>query len=182
MKIEYVEIDSLKIPKWKTTYILRPDLLVLSSSLSDLGFIQPIHVQKSTNEIIDGSERWLLATSVPAIKKVVNGQIPVVFHDVDMLDAMMLHLRLNRGRGSIVAKKMSNVVRKLKQSKRYSNGAFARILSMSLDELALMLDGSIIKVRKIHEHTYSRAWVPVEAPPGSFDDEPLIESPPNPDR
>lgn len=182
MKIEYIDIDELKVPDWKTTHILRPDLLVLSGSLSELGFIQPIHVRASTKEIIDGSERVLLAKNVSAIKKKVGEKIPVVLHDVDLLEAMMMHLRLNRGKGSIVAKKMSTAIRKMKQSKKYAKDDFERILCMKPDELALMLDGSIIKVRKIHEHTYSRAWVPVEAPPGAFDEEPLIESPPNPDR
>ena len=64
--------------------------------------------------------------------------------------------------------------------------------AMKFDELELMLDGSIIKRRKVADHNYSRAWVPIEAPPGSTDselarkhqvaEEIVIEKPPNPDR
>jgi hypothetical protein len=182
LNIKYVNSDLLKVPEWKATHILRPDLLVLSSSLLEFGFIQPIHVRKETMEIIDGSERFLLATNVAAISKVVGDMFPVVEHDCDQLEAMMLHLRLNRGRSSLVAKRVSWVIKRLKMSKRYSEKDFDNLLTMKQDELGLMLMGSLIKSRNIAEHTYSRAWVPIEAPAGTVDNGPSIESPPNPDR
>jgi hypothetical protein len=52
---------------------------------------------------------------------------------------------------------------------------------MRVDELELLLDGTLIKMRKIPQHTYSRAWVPIEVPAG--EELPVvIERPPNPDR
>jgi hypothetical protein len=180
--IKYVDINTLVVPEWRATYILRPDLMVLSASLQEFGFIQPIHVRQGTNEIIDGSERWLLATNVKSIMNKIEGKIPVVEHKLDSLESMMLHLRLNRGRGSLVAKPMSRVIRKLYISKKYDRKAFENLLCMKTDEADLMLDGGIIKVRKIHEHTYARAWVPIEAPSGTVDREPTIERPPNKDR
>jgi hypothetical protein len=53
---------------------------------------------------------------------------------------------------------------------------------MKPNEYSLMIDGTILKSRNIKEYTYSRAWVPVEAPPGTVDKGPTIESPPNADR
>ena len=182
MEIKYVKASSLVVPEWKSTHILRPDLLVLSASLMEFGFIQPIHVKKDTREIIDGSERWLLATNVEEIKKITKGEIPVIEHDCDSMQSMALHIRLNRGRGMLLAKPMSKIIRKLKISQTYSKVDFDRILCMKTDELELMLDGTILKSRKISEHTYSRAWVPVEAPSGTIDTEPLTERPPNKDR
>jgi hypothetical protein len=67
LNINYVKASDLKIPEWKATYILRPDLLVLSASLMEFGFIEPIHVRASTMEVIDGSERLLLALNVSRI-------------------------------------------------------------------------------------------------------------------
>jgi hypothetical protein len=180
--IKYVDISTLVVPEWRATYILRPDLMVLSASLQEFGFIQPIHVRRGTNEIIDGSERWLLATNVKSIMNKIEGKIPVVEHELDSLESMMLHLRLNRGRGSLVAKPMSRVIRKLYISKKYDRKDFENLLCMKTDEADLMLDGGIIKARKIHEHTYARAWVPIEAPSGTVDREPTIERPPNKDR
>jgi len=182
MNINYVQINELRIPSWKATHILRPDLLVLSASLYEFGFIQPIHVRRETMEIIDGSERWLLASNISHIAKKIDNQIPVIFHDCDSLEAMMLHLRLNRGRGSLVAKKMSEIIRKLAMSGKFTKDDFDKLLKIGTDELELLRVGNLVKIRNIPEHTYSRAWVPVEAPSGSVDNGPHIERPPGSDR
>ena len=182
MNINNVKIDTLRVPEWKATYILRPDLLVLSASLQQYGFIQPIHVVKSTGEIIDGSERWLLSKNVKKIETAIDGLIPTVQHDCDSLDAMMMHIRLNRGRGSMVAKPLSKIIRKIQLSGKYDSQDFKNLLCMGTDELDLMLDGSIVKTRKIQEHLYARAWVPIEADSKTIERGSLIESPPNLDR
>jgi hypothetical protein len=182
LNINYINSSDLVIPSWKATYILRPDLMVLSASLLEYGFVQPIHVRSETMEVIDGSERVLLAQNVEAIKKKTKGIVPVVEHECDSIDAMMLHLRLNRGRSSLVGKKVSSITRKLNMSGRYSRADFENLLCMKTDEFDLMMTGDLLRARKINEHTYSKAWVPIEAPPGTVDHSPVIERPPNPDR
>lgn len=104
----------------------------------------------------------------------------------------MLHIQLNRGRGALVAHKLSKLVKTLDRVMKLSPKQFNEYFAMKFDELELMLDGSIIKYRKVAEHNYSRAWVPVEAPSGSTDselaqrrkvsEEIVIEKPPNSDR
>lgn len=184
MKYEIEEVDpsTLVVPSWRATYILRPDLLVLSASLVDFGFIQPIHVSARTGEIIDGSERYLLATNVKQIMEITGGTIPVIKHNVGTMQAMEMHLRLNRGRGSVVAKPMSSIIKKLVMTRAANQKSLERTLCMKGNEYSLMIDGTILKSRNIKEYTYSRAWVPVEAPPGTLDKGPVIESPPNADR
>jgi hypothetical protein len=183
INIEYVEPSVLSVPEWRATYVLRPEMLVISASLSQFGFIEPIHARLSTGEIINGSERYLLATNIPAILEKTNGKIPVVFHDVDKIDAMMMHIRLNRGHSHVLSPKVSEIVRTVKRSGKYGISIFQDMLCMRSEELSLMLDGSLFKVRKIKEHNYARAWVPIEAPSGSAPTEALaIERPPNPDR
>lgn len=181
-KIEEVDPSTLIVPEWRATYILRPDLLVLSASLSDFGFIQPIHVSARSGEIIDGSERYLLATNVKQIMEATGGTIPVVKHDIGKLESMEMHIRLNRGRGAVVAKPMSTIIRTLVKNRLHTQKSLERILCMKHNEYSLMIDGTILKSRNIKEYTYSRAWVPVEAPPGTLDKGPTIESPPNLDR
>jgi hypothetical protein len=53
---------------------------------------------------------------------------------------------------------------------------------MKSDELQLLIDGSLLKQRKISQHTYSRAWVPVEADAKITEIQMSIEKPPNADR
>lgn len=182
LNIEYLQVESLVSPKWRATHTIRPNLLAVSSSLQMYGFIQPIHIMGDMKTIIDGSERVSLAKSVKRIAEKTDGLVPVVVHHVDEMQAMMMHLQLNRGNGNEVAKKVSNIIRKLYVSGKYTQKDFDSILCMKQAELELMLDGSIFKSRKISEHNYSRAWVPVEAPPGTIDSGPVIEKPPNADR
>jgi hypothetical protein len=182
-EIQYIEPSLLKIPDWKATHILRPDLLVLAGSLIEFGFISPIHVQASTMEIIDGSERFSLASEFPAeILANTNGLIPVIMHDVDLVDAMLMHIRLNRGRASLVSSRVSTLLRTVRRSNKYANYYLQKILSMGSEEMFMMLDGSLVKVRKLKEHSYARAWVPIEAPSGKTEQPIVIEKPPNPDR
>ncbi len=183
IKIDWVTKEKLIVPEWKSTYTLRPELLLISASLMQHGFIQPIHARMETGEIIDGSERYKLLINIEEISEIHGELIPVVFHDCDKIEAMMMHMQLNRGKSVIVAAKMSKIIREMKRSGRYTNQDFDDLLCMKSDELSLMLDSSLIKVRKIKEHNYARAWVPIEAPSGKSDSsKPFFESPPNPDR
>ena len=101
--------------------------------------------------------------------------------DIDTVDAMVMHIRLNRARGQIVAKYMSSVVRDIAASKKYSLHEIEELFNMNMLELDLMLDGSLLKMRKVKEHTYSKAWVPIEAPAGAVESV-VLERPPNEDR
>ena len=74
------------------------------------------------------------------------------------------------------------VIRNIILSKKYSPKDLDRTLSMKKDEYELMMDGTLLKHRKVSDHKYSRAWVPVEAPPGTIDTGIEFETPPNSDR
>lgn len=183
MQIEMVPVEQLRVPEWHATYILRPDLLVLAESIASDGFLSPLVVQSSTNNIIDGSQRLRLVMGNRHLAE-MHPKVPVLFKDVSDVTAMAMHVQLNRGRGSLVAKQLSAIVRKLKKSRAFSVEEFARKFVMKGDELELMLDGTILKHRNVKNHTYSRAWVPVEAPPGTVEAEGVLktESPPSADR
>jgi hypothetical protein len=182
MNYEMIDIEDLNVPDYKSTYILRPDLLTLAASLEQHGFIVPLVVHRETMEVIDGNERMLLARNQKTIRTKCEGLAPVVFMDCDRYEAMLMHIQLNRGRGSVLAKPMSAIIRNLTFSGKESRESLNRSLCMKREEFDLMIDSSVIKHRKIAEHKYSRAWVPVEAPPGTISSSPAIESPPNEDR
>ena len=166
MEIEQVECGSLNIPDWHATYILKPDLSVLAKSISEYGILSPLVVQREGMNVIDGGHRLRLVSAGDP-----GSTVPVTWVDCDTTGAMMLHIQLNRGRGALVAHKLSKLVKTLDRVMKLSPKQFNEQFAMKFDELELMLDGSIIKHRKVAEHNYSRAWVPVEAPPGSTDSE-----------
>jgi hypothetical protein len=180
--IEWVDHKSLKPAKWRATYLLTPDLEVLSRCMEEYGWVQPIVVQSAKNTIIDGHYRWEVAGSSKTISKRYKGKVPVVYHECGDIEAMLMHLRLNRSKGSLFAKRMSRIVRDLIMSGRFSEAEIKKALVMRNDEMDLMIDGSLIKMRKISEHKYSQAWVPVEASASITEQSGIIERPPNPDR
>ena len=181
LNIEYVKVDDLKVAPFKATYILRPDLLVLSRSLFDYGFTSPLVVQRSTNYVIDGNERLLLVQNQKHIREQIGETVPVIYFDCDSIDAPLMHIRLNRGRGAMLAKPVSTIIRNIIKSKKYDKDGMDSLLTMKHDEFNLMIDGSLLKHRNLTEHKYSRAWVPVEAPPGTVDSSSSAEKPPNSD-
>lgn len=180
MQINLIPVDDLKKGDWHSNHILKPELRALARSIADLGFIAPLTVMKRDNSVIDGYHRWMIVKENNELRNIIT-EIPCVLIDCDSLEAAMMHLRLNRTRGTLVAHRVSELVKKLVRSKKYSETDFKQLLSMSDDELDVLLDGTIIKRVNISEHKYSRAWVPIEAPKGVVDNF-TSEKPPNEDR
>lgn len=182
LNIENVSGGVLRPATWRSTYILKPDQKVLAESLRKYGWTSPIVASINTNTIIDGHERWLIAGDDSEIVKRDRGYVPVTWVDCDDIEAMIMHVRLNRARGQLYAKNLSSLLRKIVHSRAYDQRTLGRMLGMSGDEIDLLFDGGLLKSRKVSEHTYSRAWIPIEAPAGATTASMGIERPPNADR
>lgn len=181
MKIEYVPSSGIMPADWRANYVLKPDMDLLRLSMTDFGWLQPIIVRVADMTIIDGTHRWVIAGEANFIRK--HGQdVPVIFVDCDEIDAMLMHVRMNRARGEIFAKQFSRLLKKVVLSDKYSDEDLGILLVMSDDEVDLMLSGGLLKQRKIPQHQYSRAWVPVEAPSAEKVETLSLERPPNADR
>lgn len=175
--MEWVPAGVLRPASWRTTYLIKTDLEVLARSLEDYGWLQPIVVQKSTNVIIDGNYRWEISSNITSLSKDTKKMVPVIYVDCDDVDAMLMHVRLNRGRGSTQAKKVSRIIQMVSSSRKYPESHIKRIFNMHPDEIGLMIDGTLLKDKKISEHKYSSAWVPVEAPASTKEQAVVIERP-----
>lgn len=175
-----MKIEELRPAPWRTTHVLKPDLKLLSKAIEDYGLLNPIIVQKSTGFIIDGFHRVVSIATNKRLKAQYGKAIPVNIVDCSDVDAMVMHIVVNRARGSIVNHHLSRTVKKIHQSGMYSAGALEDILGMSMIEVDMLLDGSLLKMRKVAEHKYSKAWVPIEAPAGAIDAM-EFERPPNAD-
>lgn len=180
MNIVMVPVDSIRPADWRATYMLKPDMKLLTKSMMEYGWLSPITVRKSDSRIIDGFHRWLVAQDQDFIKK-HGKKIPVIFVDIDAIDSMIMHIRLNRARGSLIAKFVSRLINDIVRSKKYERSELKQLLTMGDDEIEVLLNGTLLKQRKISEYQYSKAWVPVEAPAGSVEAA-IIETPPNADR
>lgn len=181
MNISYVKPSMLTPAPWRATHVLKPDLKILSESISDYGLLSPLVVQQSSGLVIDGYHRLLAISGSKELVKLHSSGVPCIAVNVDDIDAMVMHIRINRPKGSVVAKHMSSIVKQIYQSRKYTIDEIDDLFNMNVTESELMLDGSLIKMRKVKEHTYSPAWIPVEAPAGAVDSV-VLERPPNDDR
>lgn len=182
MNIEYVNGGTLSAADWRCTYVLKPDRKVLLESMKNYGWTSPIIASSRKNVIIDGHERWLIAANDDFIVNRDKGNVPVLWVDCDEVEAMLMHVRINRGRGQIQAKPLSLLLQRIVRSGAYAPVDFMKGLGMSTDEIDLLIEGGLVKQRKISAHKYSRAWIPVEAPKGAIVPAMNIERPPNADR
>ena len=183
MEIHSANVNDLVIPEWQATYILRPDMVTLASSIKQYGILSPLLVRSADNMVIDGTQRIRIITGNRHIAKDVGQIVPIIKIDCDKIDAMLIHAQVNRGRGSLVAKNLSRIIRDIIRSRKYSQSDLERALAMKSVEFDLMMESTIIKQRDIQNYNYSRAWVPVEAPAGTIESAPMsIESPPGDDR
>lgn len=179
--MEWVEAGLLKQAPWRSTYMIKTDLEVLARSMESYGWLQPIVVQESSNTIIDGNYRWEIASNLAKLAQVNSKKVPVIYVDCDDIEAMLMHARLNRGRGEVVAKRLSRIIQAVLRSRKYGESDIKRIFVMHADEVDVMVDGTLVKDKKIADHKYSPAWVPIEAPSSIKDDAMVIERPPNRD-
>lgn len=181
LQIQWVPGGELKQAPWRATYILKPDVELLKRSLADHGWMQPLVVQKSTNMIIDGNYRWEIASNIHPLMKAYSGCVPVVYQEADNIEAMVLHVQMNRARGNLVGKDLSSIVRNISRSRKYEEKDIRTLLRMGVEEYDLMMNANLIKSKRYDLHQYSSAWVPIEAPADTAK-QPVIERPPNADR
>lgn len=158
--MDYCKTSELSPAKWSSAcYIVAPDYKRLLSSIDTYGILSPIVIQKN-GTIIDGYHRWIIANELK-IKKV-----PVAVVKCDDVEAVLLHIDMNRYRGIVIAKYLSRLMQRVMQSQRYTEEELRTKLGMTYDEFDVLLDGTLIKMRKIKQHTYSPAWVPIESKNG----------------
>lgn len=182
VKITNLKVNSIKAPKWGATSILKPDKSLLRLSMVESGWLQPIVVRMEDMTIIDGYHRWIIAQEDEKFAKRHGDWVPVVFHDVDEIDAMILHVRLNRARGNVNSFALSKLIKRVVASGKYDENDLKNVLLMHDDEVDLLMSSGLLKMKNYKQYEYSRAWVPIEVPKGEEVATTFIERPPNKDR
>ena len=181
MSIIYVNVENVRPPEWATTHILTPDIRLLYRSILSYGWLYPLIVRKEDMTIIDGSSRWMVASESDDI--LVDGKIPITVVDCDEANAILMHIRLNRAKGSIVAKRLSRAIQRLNDLGYTDEVQIRTALMMTPDEYEVLSEPRLLKNKKLVTHEYSRAWVPIEVAPESVQksSEMTFERPPTPD-
>lgn len=178
MKIETVHFSDLNPADWRANYTFRPEVRMLADSILAYGWLTPLVVMND-GTIVDGTTRWTLAKTNKKILKRDSGLVPVTRFDGDVVDAMLAHVRLNRAKGEIIPKFMSGLVIDVVRSGKFTVETLQKELHLGSDEISLLLEGTLFKTRGVSKHSYSQAWVPIEAE--TIPVAPVFERPPNKD-
>ena len=107
LKISYVKPEDIKPNDYNPNRQDPHDFELLLKSMTEDGFTQPIIVQKSTKQIVDGEHRW------KAAQELGFKEIPVVFVDMTPEQMKIATLRHNRARGEEDLELTANVLKDL---------------------------------------------------------------------
>ena len=78
--------------------------------------------------------------------------------DVSEQERMLLTIRINRAKGTHIAYKMSNIVKKLIGKHKMDKKYLAQAIGATIREIDLLLQEDVFQKLKIKDHVYSKAW------------------------
>ena len=106
--------------------------------------------------------RVRLAQDSAALRKRYGGKVPCAVIDVPRDKAMVLTIRMNRAKGSHVAVRMSEIVRELIDVHHADPQEVAIEIGATKDEVDLLYQEGVFKMKNIADYRYSKAWYPAE--------------------
>lgn len=93
MKITNIPLTSIKTAGYNPRLLTKEDKQNILNSLTRFGFVEPLVVNKRTNTLVGGHQRYTIATELD------YKEVPVVFVDLDDEQERELNVRLNRNKG-----------------------------------------------------------------------------------
>lgn len=158
--IQWVDVNKLTANDYNPNVVFSREMELLKLSILKNGWIQPILV---THEfvIIDGFHRASLAKADKKVNALTGGKVPVVIMELNEPERMLLTIRINRAKGSHVAIKMSDLIKKVVNDYGMPIDEICRQIGATKDEVELLLMDDVFKKFDITKETkYSKAWVP----------------------
>ncbi|MCU0439329.1 MAG: ParB N-terminal domain-containing protein [Raineya sp.] len=146
----WIDALELKANDYNPNFVLPAELELLELSIIQTGWVQPLLVTKDL-VIIDGFNR-------ATISRVNAWKVPACVLDISESERMLLTIRINRAKGSHVAFKMSEVIKKLINEFGLEKSYVARSIGASLKEIDLLLEDDVFTRLNIKDHKYSKAW------------------------
>lgn len=158
-QIEWIHVSNLKANDYNPNVVMKQELKLLKLSLLSQGWIQPILVTEE-GVIIDGFHRYLLTHEDNEVDALTAGFVPCVKMNLTEAERMLLTIRINRAKGSHVAFRMADIVKKLINECEYTPKQVAQQIGATKDEIDLLLQEDVFKKLDIENHQYSKAWYP----------------------
>lgn len=160
--VEYVPVGSLKPNTYNPNRQSEHDFELLVRSMLENGFTQPIVVNRSTMEIVDGEHRWRAAQD----ERIDLKEIPVVLVDWDIEQRMIATFTHNRARGSEDIELAAAVLRDLEKLEALD---WAQDSLMLTDIEIQRMINDVPAPEALADEDFSTAWVPEGTRMGSED-------------
>lgn len=158
--VQWVDVDDLSANDYNPNVVFTKEMELLKLSILKNGWIQPVLVTQDL-VIIDGFHRSSLAKADKDVRKLTNGKVPVVIMNLTEPERMLLTIRINRAKGSHIAVRMSEVIKRLVNEYGISIKSICEQIGATKDEVDLLLMDSVFKAFDItKESKYSHAWQP----------------------
>jgi ParB-like chromosome segregation protein Spo0J len=159
--IRWRDAESLNANNYNPNVVFDPELKLLERSILMTGWVQPVLIA-SDGTIIDGFHRVMLSRVSTALKAKYHGRVPCAVLDVTRAQAMMLTVRMNRAKGSHVAARMSSIIHELIDVHGCDRQEIAAELGAGMDEIDLLYQDGVFKMKNIEAYRFSSAWYPKE--------------------
>jgi ParB-like chromosome segregation protein Spo0J len=157
--IQWIESNLLQANDYNPNVVFNKELQLLELSILRNGWIQPILITQNY-EIIDGFHRWSLSKNSQKIADLTNGKVPCCVLELSEPERMLLTIRINRAKGSHIAFKMSDIIKKLINDYNLPIEKVIRDIGATKEEIELLLMDDVFKKLDIQNHKYSKAWYP----------------------
>lgn len=159
--VKWLHAKDLHANGWNPNVVFTPELKLLERSILLCGWIQPVIINPD-NMIIDGFHRWSLSKDSAALNAKYGGLLPCVIMPLSKPEAMMLTIRINRAKGTHVAVQMSEIIHQLIDEHHIDPQQIAQDIGATKQEIDLLYQDGVFKMKNIKDYKYSKAWYPIE--------------------
>lgn len=159
--IVWIPARELKPNSYNPNTVFNTELTLLEESILKDGWVQPIIINPNYI-IIDGFHRWSISCISEKLASRYAEEVPCVIVDKTDAEAMMMTVRMNRAKGKHAAIKMADIVQTLIDDHGCTPDDLVQGMGMTLSEIELLYDGTLLKHVNWQNKEYSRAWVPIE--------------------
>lgn len=158
--IEWIDVDKLDANDYNPNFVFKDEMKLIKVSIMKNGWIQPILISRDY-VIIDGFHRCTLMRVDDELYNLTDGKVPCVVMDLDVVERMILTIRINRAKGSHSAYKMHEVVSKLVEEYNVPVKKVCNDLGMDKSEVELLLQKSVFTKLGFNDNSkFNQAWVP----------------------
>lgn len=157
--VEWKEAELLIANEYNPNVVYTAEMKLLELSIVQTGWIQPVLISQD-NIIIDGFHRVTLTKVSQAIREKYGSKVPCCVLLLNEAERMLLTIRINRAKGSHIAYRMGDVIKKLILDIGLQKEYVANQIGASKDEVDLLLQHDVFEKLQIATHKYSKAWYP----------------------